>query len=88
VPSHGSKEELSGGTGLDAGRGELLAVGRQRERRDGVDVLGGKVKRLAAGCQDRQRRAVSEQLSDERCRVEHVLEVVEHQEQFLAFEQS
>ena len=50
------------------------------ERGDGVDPLFGDVERRAAGDEERQAGCTREQLGEHRRRVEHLLEVVEHEQ--------
>ena len=68
-------------------RGGSRGVG-YRERVHGIEPLGGQACRFATGDQDRQVRARSKQLGDERRARREVLEVVQHQQQMAVAEET
>jgi hypothetical protein len=86
MPSCSGQKQRARRAGLDASRRDFRILAREPERRERVGLLAGEIQRLAACCQYRQPRAASEEARDERCRFEHVLEVVDDQQEFFGFE--
>jgi hypothetical protein len=73
-------EEAHRGAAADRGRVRLAGRLGEGQGRDGVLELGAEAQRGAAGDQDAQRRGGRQQVGDEGGGVEHLLEVVEHEQ--------
>jgi hypothetical protein len=76
----GAQDEQAHGIGRRRGRAAVILSGLQGERRDQELLLTGHAERNPAGGQDLQPRADIQEIGDDRCGRENVLEVVEHEE--------
>ena len=68
---------------LEIGRRHRIAASFERERSDGVLAFAPEAERRAAGREHAKRGDRRQQIGDERRRVQHLLEVVEHQQRRL-----
>ena len=68
---------------LEIGRRHRIAASFERERADAVFAFAPEAKRRAAGREHAKRGDRRQQIGDERRRVQHLLEVVEHQQRRL-----